>query len=166
MDREVLENPVVYKYFKSLIGDDGLKVLEVIPDSEITDERITELVGLDLNTVRRTLYILYESRLMKYRREKSENSGWLTYYWQIKVDELDRVINDEIEKLKKILEQKLEFEDSNVFYSCKYHSVRFVFDDAAQFGFKCPYCEESLDYEDNSLVIDAIKRKLSELGSF
>lgn len=163
---EILENPVVCKYFKSLIGEDGLRVLEKMPEDEITDDKITELVGLDLNTVRRTLYILYENRLMKYRREKSEDSGWLTYYWKIELNELDRVIKDKIEKFKTILKQRYKYETENVFYSCKYHSVRFVFDDAAEFSFKCPFCEESLDYEDNTPMIEAIEKKLSEMGSF
>ncbi len=160
---EVLKDPVLRLYFKSLIGENGLKVLEKMPDEEITDEKIAELVGLDLNTVRRTLYILYENQLMRYRREKSEDSGWLTYYWKIDLKELDRIISDEVDKLKRILEQRLKFEEENVFYSCKYHSIRFVFDDAAEFGFKCPFCEEPLEYEDNSLIVDAIRRKLSEL---
>ncbi len=163
---KILEEPGVCKYFKSLIGDDGLRVLEKIPEAEITDENITELAGLDLNTVRRTLYILYENKLMRYRREKSEDSGWLTYYWKIELNELDRIVNDEIKKLRKILEQKLEFESGNVFYSCKYHPVRFVFDDAAEYSFKCPFCEESLDYEDNNPMVVALEQKLSELGSF
>jgi len=47
MDREVLENPVVYKYFKSLIGDDGLKVLEVIPDSEMCEEHFISCMKVD-----------------------------------------------------------------------------------------------------------------------
>jgi len=66
-------------YLRNLVGDEGLEIVEKVPLGELTDEKIAEETGANLNTVRRTLYVLYENRLARYRRERDRDSGWLTY---------------------------------------------------------------------------------------
>jgi len=50
-------------YLKNLVGEDGLEMIERASINELTDEKIAEETDANLNTVRRTLYILYENRL-------------------------------------------------------------------------------------------------------
>jgi transcription initiation factor TFIIE subunit alpha len=74
-----IEELIHRAYLNKLVGEDGLRIVESIPGEEITDERLAELTGISLNTVRRTLYLLYEHRLAIYRRKRDPDSGWLTY---------------------------------------------------------------------------------------
>ena len=68
-----LDNKAVRGYIHKLVGDEGMtvveKMIEKVPDQEVTDEQVAELSGINLNLVRKTLYILYENHLAMYRRE-------------------------------------------------------------------------------------------------
>ncbi|HJJ50959.1 MAG TPA: transcription factor, partial [Methanocorpusculum sp.] len=52
---------------------------EELISAERSDEEIAELTEINLNSVRHTLYNLYEHRLAEYRRIKNNETGWLTY---------------------------------------------------------------------------------------
>jgi transcription initiation factor TFIIE subunit alpha len=59
----LVEEPIHKAYLNKLVGEEGVRIVENIPAEEITDEHLAELTGISLNTVRRTLYLLYEHRL-------------------------------------------------------------------------------------------------------
>ncbi|VVB86465.1 Transcription factor E [uncultured archaeon] len=83
-----LNDPVIKGYFINLVGEEGFKVVEKMPEGEVTDEKIAEVTGVLLNIVRRTLFILYENRLAVYRRVRDTDSGWLTYLWRLDLGNL------------------------------------------------------------------------------
>ncbi len=158
-----LNDPVVRGYFINLVGEEGFKVVEKMPDNEVTDEKIAEVTGVLLNIVRRTLFILYENRLAVYRRVRDTDSGWLTYLWRLDLGNLDSQLEFESKKILKNLKLKLEFEDGKVFYTCKNHCSRFLFETAADLEFICPVCAEDLEYQDNESLINALKKRISKL---
>ena len=63
-----LNDKVVRGYLMSLVGEDGLKMIEGMPEGEVTDEEIAAKTGVLLNTVRRTLFILYENKFAVCRK--------------------------------------------------------------------------------------------------
>ncbi len=150
-------------YLKNLVGDDGLEMIEKASIDELTDEKIAEQTGSNLNIVRRTLYILYENRLANYRRERDKDSGWLTYLWQVDLSDISRNIGEEAQKLIKRLETRLDFEAQNVCYTCENNCNRVLFETASDYDFICPICQASLDFQDNSLLVDVLTNKLEEL---
>jgi transcription initiation factor TFIIE subunit alpha len=158
-----LKDPVIYGYFHSLVGDEGIKVIENMPEGEVTDEEIAKATDVLLNVVRRTLFILYEKRLASYRRERDTDSGWLTYLWRLDLTPLDELLEEEREKLVANLEKRLKFEEENVFYTCKNKCGRYLFDVAVETSFLCPECGEDLVYQDNEQVIKAIKKRIEQL---
>lgn len=156
-------NPAISAYLKRLVGDEGYRVIQRLPPDWITDERIAEMTNTKLNTVRRTLNILYENRLAEYRRERNEENGWLTYIWRLNSDNIGQVIQAESDKLSQILRHRLDFERDNIFYVCRNGYRRFHFDTATELAFRCPECDSELEYEDNDEIVDAIKRRIDEL---
>ena len=61
---ELLDDPAIKAYIRRMIGDEGIEVLRRFPgDGEHSDEELAEITGISLNTVRHTLYTLYEKRL-------------------------------------------------------------------------------------------------------
>ena len=58
-----LDDKVIRGYLMSLVGEEGLKMIEEMPEGEVTDEEISAKTGILLNTVRRTLFILYENKV-------------------------------------------------------------------------------------------------------
>src|SRR5665811_2092415 len=150
-------------YLKNLVGEDGLEMVGRASINELTDEKIAEETDANLNTVRRTLFILYENRLANYRRERDTDSGWLTYLWKLDLSNLNRQLEIEAKKLLKNLKKKLEFEEDKVFYLCEKQDGRFLFEVAAELEFKCPLCGGDLIYQENESVIHGLKQRIIQL---
>jgi len=162
-----LKNKTVKGYIHKLVGDDGMvvveKMLDAASDREVTDEKVAEISGINLNLVRKTLYILYENHLAIYRRERDKDSGWLTYLWKLDLDNAEHMLRNETRKLIKKLERRLEFED-NEFYVCEAEPPhRILFDYAMEANFICPVDETLLMHYDNTGEKQALKGRIDAL---
>ncbi|OPY26957.1 MAG: Transcription factor E [Methanocella sp. PtaU1.Bin125] len=162
-----LNNKAVSGYIHKLVGDEGMivveKMLDEVPDKEVTDEKVAEISGINLNLVRKTLYILYENHLAIYRRERDKDSGWLTYLWKLDLDNAEHMLRNETRKLIKKLERRLEFEN-NEFYMCQDEPPhRILFDYAMEANFMCPVDESPLMHYDNTEEKQALKTRIEAL---
>jgi transcription initiation factor TFIIE subunit alpha len=161
----LIEDPIYRAYLRKLVGEEGLQIVDCMPGEEVTDEYVAESTGIGLNTVRRTLYLLNEHRLAKYRRERDPESGWLTYLWTLSVDNLDRALESEARKLLRKLEERLSYEKENIFYACVGGCARFVFDEASENNFVCPFCGAGLEYMDNDRIVMTLEKRMGELSA-
>jgi transcription initiation factor TFIIE subunit alpha len=159
----IVEETIHRAYLNKLVGEDGLRIVENIPHDEITDERLAEITGISLNTVRRTLYLLYEHRLAVYKRKRDPDSGWLTYLWQLCPENFDKALQSEAKRLVRKLEERLDYEKDNIFYACTDGCARFVFDEASEANFICPFCQSSLEYMENAKIVETIERQINYL---
>ncbi len=159
----IVEEEIHRAYLNKLVGEDGLRIVENIPRDEITDERLAEMTGISLNTVRRTLYLLYEHRLAVYRRKRDPDSGWLTYLWQLCPENFDKALQSEAKRLLRKLEERLDYEKNNIFYACTDGCARFIFDEASEANFICPFCQSALEYMENAKVVETIERQICDL---
>jgi transcription initiation factor TFIIE subunit alpha len=133
------------------------------PDGEVTDEELAEEIGLELNDVRRALFILYENDLATYRRLRDEDSGWLTYLWTFEYDNIPERLEDEMHRLLEALRARREYEQDHEFYLCETDSIRFEFGEAMDFGFQCPQCGGELVSMGNEGLVDAIDTRIESL---
>lgn len=162
-----LDNVAIRGYIHKLVGDDGMtivvKMIEKVSDNEVTDEKVAEISGINLNLVRKTLYILYENHLAMYRRERDKDSGWLTYLWKLDLDNAEHMLKNETRKLIKKLEQRLYFEN-NEFYICQEEPPhRILFEYAMELNFECPVDGSALVYHDNVVEKTVLKERLNAL---
>ena len=160
---DLLADPVIQKYLHELVGPKGMPVAAAPPDGEVTDEELAEELGLELNDVRRALFILYENDLATYRRLRDEDSGWLTYLWTFEYDNIPENLADEMERLLDVLDERLEYERDNEFYLCEVCSIRFEFGEAMDFGFECPECGSPLEAMDNEFLVESMEERIEEL---
>lgn len=160
-----LNDKVIRGYLRSLVGEDGLKMIEQMPEGDVTDEEIAAKTGVLLNTVRRTLFILYENKFAIVVRERDSNSGWLTYLWHLNFSDIEHQLMREKKKLLRNLKTRLDFEENNVFYVCPQSCVRLLFDEATETEFLCPMCGEDLVFYDNSSFVGALKKRVDALSS-
>jgi len=158
-----LNDPVVRGYLLQLLGEEGIQIIENMPEGEVTDEAIAEATGVLLNIVRRNLFIMSENKLAVCRRERDSSSGWLTYLWQLNLDDISPQLSKEKRKLIKNLQTRLDFEEGNVFYVCPEGCIRLFFNDAADCQFLCPACGEDLVFQDNHVIVEALKERLEAL---
>jgi transcription initiation factor TFIIE subunit alpha len=160
---ELLDDPVVQKYLHELVGPKGMPVAVSPPDGEVTDEELAERLGLELNDVRRALFILYENDLATYRRVRDEDSGWLTYLWTFDYDNVPPNLREEMERLLEALVERRQYELENEFYLCEVCSIRFEFAEAMDLGFECPECGSPVEAMENTHLVDAMDERIENL---
>ncbi len=160
---DLLEDPVIQKYLHELVGPTGMPVAAAPPDGEVTDEELAEELGLELNDVRRALFILYENDLASYRRLRDEDSGWLTYLWTFEYENIPEQLEEEMYRLLEALERRREYERTHEFYLCEVDGIRFEFGEAMDFGFECPECGSELEAMENSRLVEAMDERLEAL---
>jgi len=149
---------------ESYKGEIARRIIEVIADKgEITDNEISEILGVDESEVRRVIWVLAGEGLITSKRVTSE-TGWITFYWVLPLDQVDGILLGLYRKIIDRLKKKLEYETSNIFYWCLTEGHdRYTFSEAADNMFKCPLCGKTLMPYDNSRLIAAIKWALSEM---
>jgi transcription initiation factor TFIIE subunit alpha len=161
---ELLGNPAIEKYLIRMIREEGVLLLEKFPkEGEHSDEELAETTDINLNTVRHTLYTLYEKRLAEYRRIKNSETGWLTYLWKLRLDNLDDALYEDMEAVLEKLEARERYEEENDFYVCKQCGIIYTFDTALGREFKCPQCDEKMEHFDNDLILRALKRRAAKI---
>jgi transcription initiation factor TFIIE subunit alpha len=157
-----LVQEVLFNIFE---GDEkGFEVIEVLLEKgETTEEEIAKELGVKLNVVRKLLYKLYDARLVDYKRWKDEDTNWYSYTWLPTLEKLPYVVKKKLNELIKELEEKLEFEKSNMFFYCPKCNVRFTFEEAMDYGFACPGCGNMLEEFNNAELIKDLEEQIKFL---
>ena len=158
------DNPMVKEYFRKVVGEEGLKIIEHLPEREITDEEIAGLTDTKLTSVRKVLYTLYESRIAEYRTERDDISGWITYWWSFDQNKVKKLMEEEVDRELRGLRKKLEYERKGVFYQCSCQRVSF--EEAAEKTFWCDECESNYEYFDNGGLIRELEGKITEIENW
>ena len=70
-----------------LIADwGGIRAIEIVRcldgSNEIAETELATRLNMDMHVVRGTLQRLYESRLVRYRKERGQD-GWWIYFWSL-----------------------------------------------------------------------------------
>jgi transcription initiation factor TFIIE subunit alpha len=162
--KELLEEPAIVAYLHRMIGDEGMALVTRFPEEkEYSDEELAELTEINLNSVRNTLYTLYEHRLAKYRRIKNNETGWLTYLWHLQLGNIYEAIAKDMELVLEKLKRRHTYEEQNDFYICKACGNIVTFADAMDSQFTCVACNEPLSHFDNDPLVDALGRRITRM---
>ncbi|MCP1715238.1 transcription initiation factor TFIIE subunit alpha [Methanocalculus alkaliphilus] len=162
---ELLQNPAIHEFFLRLVGDEGIQLIARFPETgEHSDEALAEITGINLNSVRHSLYTLYERRLAEYRRVKDNETGWLTYLWHLRLDNLEPVIAEDLATVREKLEARRRYEEENDFYLCKTCGAMYTFSEAFPHEFSCVTCEVPLSHFDNEVLVTALRRRLAAIN--
>jgi transcription initiation factor TFIIE subunit alpha len=161
---ETLNDPAIRSYLFRLVGEEGLNLLERFPaEGEHSDEDLAASTGINLNSVRHTLYTLYEKRLAEYHRIKNNETGWLTYLWQLRNDHIYDAIREDMELVLDKLSRREKYEEENDFYICKDCHLIFTFPQAMNLDFKCPDCEQPMGHFDNEVLLASLKERIDSI---
>ena len=162
----VLTNKKIQGLVSEIAGDSAIPIIEYIRDKKnVSEFIIADKVKMDMQTTRNILYTLNSYNVATYIRRKDRKKGWYISYWTFNKkrvhDLMHSMRRDKITKLR----DQLKREESNAgnFFICKSACARLDFDQATEFGFKCPECGHLLNQQDNSKTIENIKNKLKEL---
>ncbi len=150
-----LDPELARSVLKHLIADIGGKGL--------SDEDLEQLTGYKQGPIRRFLRILYEMRLVTYRRGRHPETRATRYYWSIDVDNVNIMIYQLKREVLARLKRRLEYEKNNRFYMCPYHRDRYTFEEAFELDFTCPKCGSILEEVDNSDIVEALEERIRRL---
>lgn len=133
---------------------------------EITDDDIAKILKIDVSDVRRTLNLMFEARLVKYRRARDEKIGWYKYFWRLTEEPAYQILEDRKRMAIKVLETRLRYEESNEYFICPKCKKRYTFDEADDYGYTCPECGELLEPYDNTVDIEILKKAIEKLKAY
>lgn len=135
-------------------------ILEKLNGKEITDQELAEKLGEDINTTRKNLYKLLDYNLVTYRRTRDKKNGWIIFYFSAHFEGYQNVLVErnmlQIEKWRELL----KYEQENMFYGCSAGCTKATFDKASELNFRCPQCDEILNFQDNSKRIEDLQQKI------
>ena len=158
---ETLNDPAIRAYLHRMVGDEGLNLLERFPrEGEHSDEDLAASTRINLNSVRHTLYTLYEKRLAEYHRIKNNETGWLTYLWQLRPDHIADALREDMALVLDKLSRREKYEEENDFFICKDCHLIFTFPQAMNIDFKCPDCQQPMGHFDNEVLLKALKERI------
>lgn len=148
-----------------LLDKKGELVVDALAEKgAIKDDELSKTLRMNENEVRRILWKLADYTIVSTRREVNNETGWITYYWYLSLDQAQGILYNITNRILDRLKYRLEYEKSNVFFWCMNAKCpRSTFDEATELMFRCRYCGRTLKPYDNSKLIEAINWMISEL---
>lgn len=161
----MLKNPLFQEILMDITNDEenSFTIIECIIKGKTSDEEISKETEIKLTVVRRVLYKLYDAGIASYKRTRDPDTKWESYNWRFEQDKVSEIINKKYESITEEIENRIKYEEENIFFVCNTNNHRYKFENASQTNFICPECGESLEYQDNSFVI---VRLLNEKARF
>ena len=154
----------VRQYVAQLVGPEGLRVADaLLSRKEATDSELAEELGEKPSHIRKVLYDLYEARIAEYHKEKDKETGWLTFYWQIRPDHASSNILERAKRDLAVLRQSLEYEQTHEFFVCPQGAERFDFGRATEHDFHCPEHGAILQQHDNKNELEQLRQRVAYL---
>lgn len=159
MGRELL-NSEENKITDEDIAENIKERIEGKKDFEPEDEEI-----LKVNTVRKTLYILYNEKLVQFRRIREKSTGWFVYFWWEEFGLLEELLLEKKGILQEKLRDRLEYEQKNQFFACvkcEDENISYTFEEGFELNFRCPECGSSLEVHENKDTVNFLRDKIMQ----
>lgn len=154
----------VRSFVAQMSGPEGLRVADaLLSRKEATDSELAEELGEKPSHIRKVLYDLYEARVAEYHKEKDKETGWLTFYWQIRPDHASSNILERAKRDLASLRQALDYEATHEFFVCPEGAERFDFGRATENDFHCPAHGAILQQHDNHNELEALQQRVAAL---
>ncbi len=150
-----------------IVSEDAAQVVEFLyshPGSSEFD--ISEGIGFAVSQIRSILYELKSKNLIDYDRRKDKEKGWYLYYWRVVPQNFETVYNNEKKKKLEQFKERLESEETSIFYICPNFCKRLSFEDALENNFSCPVCGSLMNEENKTRKIEMLKRNIEEHEQF
>ncbi|MDP3697971.1 MAG: transcription factor [Nanoarchaeota archaeon] len=148
----------------SILGEEGLPLVKELSGKQhVSEFELADKLKKDIKIVRKMLYLLYNHNLVSFIRKKDKIKGWYIYYWTLQSESIKFSYIKRKKELLAKLQQRLEEESKELFFTCPNRCVRLNFDQAMDFEFHCPECGELLSQENNAERVETLRKKIAEI---
>lgn len=152
----------VEEIIKDLLGEEGLPLVKELHErSNISEFELANKTKKDIKVIRRQLYVLYNHNLVYFSRKKDKDKGWYIYYWTLSPDNVRFLYYKKKREQLSRLQELLERERKELFFSCPKRCVRLTFDQAMDFEFHCPECGELVHQDSTRDKVNQLKEQLA-----
>ncbi|TRO62045.1 transcription factor [Candidatus Bathyarchaeota archaeon] len=159
-----LQKPEIVNALAKVAGANSLDIVgELAEETEMDEFSLAERLGMDVKTVRKILYKLYDNRLVKFRRIKDQETGWYIYLWKFYDDKLDSLVVRLRREQEGKIRTRLDHERDHQFFICENGCTRIPFETAMESGFVCRHCGSKLEFVDNSHIVKQLEKQLREI---
>lgn len=159
-----LSNKMIEYVISNVAGEDVVPLVQYLKNKKnISEFKLAESIGKEVNLTRNMLYRLYDYTLVSFIRRKDKKKGWYIYYWTFNLKKIKNLFIDLKKKRVEKLKDRLKRENENTFFSCENKCMRLDFERATTFEFKCPECGELMNNEDNTKGIKEIEKEIKEI---
>ena len=149
-----------------LAGQDVVPLLKALRNkSNVSEFSLATQIRKEINVTRNMLYRLYDHNLVSFTRKKDKKKGWYIYYWTFNVNRVEHLLHELHKKKLERLTERLNREKNSTFFICPNGCIRLVFDQAADFNYKCPECGTLLQQEDNAQKVADIEKEITVLAT-
>jgi transcription initiation factor TFIIE subunit alpha len=146
-----------------IVGDEAGQVIEFLYHNPGASEfDVSENIGFTVSQVRSILYELKAKNLIDYDRKKDKEKGWYLYYWKVIPQNFETVYMNEKKTKLAQFKERLETEETSIYYICPNFCKRLSFDDSLEHNFTCPVCGSLMNEENKSRKIEMLKRNIKE----
>lgn len=150
-----------------LVSDDAAQVVECLYNNPGYSEfDISEKIGFAVSQIRSVLYELKAKNLIDYDRRKDKEKGWYLYYWKVLPQNFETVYLNEKKKQLDNFKERLESEETSMFYICPNFCKRLSFEDSLENNFTCPVCGALMNEENKGRKVEILKRNIKEHEEF
>ena len=157
----MISDPIVQEILIDATNDQesSIPIIECILNGITLDLDIAEETKIKLTIVRKVLYNLNDAGIATYKRIKDPENSSDIYTWKFEQKRVKEIITKKYEKISEDIEKSIEYEKENMFFTCKANEHRYKFEKASEFNFKCPKCDNSLEYQDNSEIVSELLKE-------
>jgi len=159
-----LSNKVLEEVIIEVAGEDVLVLVKALKNKKnVSEFKLAEKIGQEVNATRNMLYRLYKANLVSFIRKKDKVKGWYIYYWTFKTKNIKHLASEIKKKRAAQLKERLDREKEGQFYICPQKCMRLNFDQAVDFQFKCPECGGLMELDNNEEKIREIEKEIKEI---
>src|SRR3989344_4023744 len=159
-----MNDEILGELIKEVIGSDAISLVIYIKNKEdVSEFKIAEVLGININLIRNMLYRLSNHSLVSSIRKKDKKKGWYIYYWTFNMQQAAELIISNKKKKAEQMKHMLGRMINETFFVCPHDGLTMTYETALEHGFKCPEDGELMKQKDNSLDMERLKREIEKL---
>ncbi len=169
---KITKFPIVQEFLKNVGGEYAIGLVKICETKNegATDEELAKKLRLKVTEVRTILNRLHYRGIAFYKKTKNTRTGWYNYAWGIKSHRVIELLLAEQKEVIEKLETSQSFEKTYSYFSCRKNCTAVPFEIAAEYQFKCPECNgtmEAVNSEERakklSKQISGLKKEMEEM---
>lgn len=147
---ELLSNARTRQILIDCGGEHALDIMKAFT-KELSDDDLAKKLKIKISDVRATLNRLHNLGVVQYNRYKDAETGWFSYFWSLNMEKTRNWVDDQLSR-----ESAPSDISSSEYYFCPKCGSESVYEfaSASDYSFRCPLCNRSLEFVDESAAKD------------